>query len=60
MTGLGGQDWGGIDPPNPVITAYRCFELCDVTKLGVYDRIGGVDTPPILTPQSCHHRSPLF
>ena len=44
MTGLGGQDWGGIDPPNPVVHPQFGHVAKFKTAVRGDDRIGGVDT----------------
>ena len=44
MTGLGGQDWGGIDPPNPVVHPQFGHVAKFKTSVRGDDRIGGVDT----------------
>ena len=48
MTGLGGQDWGGIDTPNPVVHPQFGHVAKFKTAVRGDDRIGGVSTPPIL------------
>ena len=44
MTGLGGQDWGVIDPPNPVVHPQFGHVAKFKTAVRGDDRIGGVDT----------------
>jgi hypothetical protein len=55
MTGLGGQDWGGIDPPNPVVHPQFGHVAKFKTAVRGDDRIGGVDTGlgGYRPPQSC-------
>ena len=55
MTGLGGQDWGGIDTPNPVVHPQFGHVAKFKTAVRGDDRIGGVGTRlgGYRPPQSC-------
>ena len=62
MTGLGGQDWGGIDPPNPVVHPQfghvAKFKTSYAVMTGLGGSIqdwGGIDPPnPAVHPQFGH------